>query len=120
MHQQRHKWSPVCPLPTGLVWPVPVDPTGLRGPTRGQAGGPRWRRSSWGLYVPSDVDASVPEQRILEQSMRLPGGAVTGWASLRMHGAAFFDGLRDGGRTQAPVPLSSTAFHQVRPDAGDD
>jgi hypothetical protein len=48
----------------------------------------------------------VPEQRILEQSVRLPaGGAVTGWAACRLHGAAFFDGLRPDGITELPVPI---------------
>ena len=56
--------------------------------------------------MPADVDADVPEQRILEQSVRLgPTGAVTGWAGCRLHGAAFFDGLAADGRTPLPVPL---------------
>jgi hypothetical protein len=38
--------------------------------------------------------------------MRLPpGGAVTGWAALRLASAAFFDGLMPDGRTERPVPL---------------
>lgn len=98
---------------------MPVDPTGRVGPTRGQAAGPKWRRTSWGLYAPSWVDATLPEQRILEQAMRLPGGAVTGWGSLRVRGGSFFDGRRDGGRTVLPVPLSCTPFHQVRPEPHD-
>ena len=102
-----------CP-PDGLVRPVPVDPTGRNGPTRGQANGFRWRRTSCGLFVPAMVDAGVPEQRILEQSMRLTGGAVTGWASCRLHGAAFFDGLRRDGRTLIPVPLNCGPLHQIR------
>ena len=71
--------------------------------------------------MPSAVDPDVPEQRILEQAMRLiSGGAVTGWASCRMHGAAFFDGLRDGGRTLVPVPLNCGPLHQIRRQPGDD
>jgi very-short-patch-repair endonuclease len=71
--------------------------------------------------VPAWVDADLPEQRILEQAMRLTsGGAVTGWAACRMHGAAFFDGLRDGGRTQVPVPLGCGPLHQIRRVPGDD
>lgn len=66
------------------------------------------------------VDAEVPEQRILEQSMRLSGGAVTGWASARMHGAAFFDGLRRDGRTPLAVPLNCGPLHQIRRLPGDD
>jgi hypothetical protein len=53
------------------------------------------------------VDSSVPEQRILEQSARLPpDGAVTGWASLRLAGATYFDGVRPDGSTLRPVPLA--------------
>jgi hypothetical protein len=71
--------------------------------------------------VPSVVDPDVPEQRILEQAMRLTsGGAVTGWAACRMHGAAFFDGLRDGGRAVVPVPLNCGPLHQIRRQPGDD
>ncbi|HSJ20116.1 MAG TPA: hypothetical protein VK964_06050 [Nocardioidaceae bacterium] len=56
----------------------------------------------------------VPEQRVLEQAARLPpGGAVTGWASLRLHGATFFDGLAGDGRTRLPVPLNPGPFHQL-------
>jgi hypothetical protein len=85
---------------------VPVDPTGVAGPTRGQARGPGWRRSTRGFYVPSTA-GDLPEQRILEQSMRLAAvGAVTGWAACRLHGAAFFDGLAPDGVTRLPVPLA--------------
>jgi hypothetical protein len=66
------------------------------------------------------VDGRIPEQRILEQSMRLTGGAVTGWASCRMHSAAFFDGLRRDGRTPVPVPLNCGPLHQIRRLPGDD
>jgi hypothetical protein len=87
---------------------VPLDPTGARGPTRNQAAGPRWRRTSQGLYVPSFADGSVPEQRILEASMLLPaGGAVDAWAALRLARAAFFDGLLPDGVTERPVPLGA-------------
>jgi hypothetical protein len=80
----------------------------VRGPTRNQAAGPRWRRTSKGLYVPSSVDASVPEQRIVEASMLLPlGGAVGAWAALRLARAAFFDGLLADGTTRRPVPLNA-------------
>ncbi len=106
MPRKRHRWSPVCDPPQGLVRPVPIDPNGLVGPTRGQAPGPKWRQSSHGLHVPSSVDGSVPEQRILEQSMLLPdGGAVTGWAACRLWSAAFFDGLLPDGATERPVDL---------------
>ncbi|CAB4695648.1 MAG: hypothetical protein F2667_03500 [Actinobacteria bacterium] len=84
---------------------MPVDPEGTTGPTKGQARGPTWRRTTPGLYVPASVDAAVVEQRIREQSMRLTSGAVTGWAALRLHGGGFFDGLGPDGRTVRPVPV---------------
>ncbi len=94
-------------LPVGLTWPCRVDPTGIDGPTRGQARGPAWRRSSYGLHVPSDTSPSV-EQRIVEAAARLPEyGGVTGWAGLRWMGAAWFDGLEGGGRSQRPVDLAT-------------
>lgn len=101
----ERNWQPECRRPTGLVRPVPIDPTGVHGPTRGVANGPRFRRTSPGLYVPADVDEGVVEQRILEQGSRIAThGAVTGWAALRWRGAAFFDGNdRDG--QWLPVPL---------------
>ncbi|MEZ5094013.1 hypothetical protein [Nocardioides sp.] len=98
-------WVPWKPPADDLVWPVRLDPAGVTGPTRGQARGRRWRRSAHGWYVPSSVDPGRVEQRILEQAVRLaPRDAVTGWASLRWRGAAFFDGrLLDG--TPRPVEL---------------
>lgn len=105
MPRARHRWSPVCDPPQGLVRPVRIDPAGVDGPTRGQARGPGWRQTSYGHYAPSAVPRTV-EQRILEMSVLLPeGGAVTGWASLRLHLANFFDGLAPDGATELPVPL---------------
>jgi hypothetical protein len=102
----EHRWEPTCTRPTTLVHPVPVDPNGVTGPTRGQAQGPTFRQTSRGLYVAASVDADVVEQRIVEQSARLREyGAVTGWAALRWRGATFFDGTADGGHTRLPVPL---------------
>lgn len=98
-------WDPVAP-PPALVMPVRVDPAGLAGPTRGQAAGPRWRSTPGARYVPSHVTEVLPEQRILEQSLRLPAtGAVTGWAGCRLWGAHLLDGLEADGRTRIPVPL---------------
>jgi hypothetical protein len=69
--------------------------------------------------VPADVDSTVVEQRILEQSMLLPSfGAVTGWASCRLRRAAFFDGLLPDGPTQIPVPLLIGPLGQLRPHEG--
>lgn len=116
MARSRHPWNPVCPPPRGLVRPVRQDVAGALGPTRGQAAGPRWRQTSHGFYVPSWVDGERPEQRIMEQSVRLPpGGAVTGWAGCRLAGAAFFDGRLPDGRTPIPVPLA-TGGRNIRGD----
>ena len=105
-----HRWHPQCTRPEGLVRPVPLDPTGREGPTRGQARGSRWRRTSRGWYVPADVPDCV-EQRILEQAVRLPScGAITAWASLRWRGATFFDGRgRDGRDLAVPLVLGGWA-----------
>lgn len=100
------EWHPRAPRPPRLTWPTPLDPTGRAGPTRGQARGPRWRRTSYGLYVPSTVDASIVEQRIVEAAVRIGDrGAVTGWAALRMHGAGYVDGSAPDARTALRVPL---------------
>lgn len=112
-----HKWDPVCPEPRRLVRPVRVDPTGASGPTRGQAAGPGWRRTSHGFHVPSDTPRGLPEQRILEQSVRLPaGGAVTGWAGCRLHRVGLLDGLAPDGVTQLPVPLALGTTGRIRGD----
>lgn len=88
---------------------------GRGGPTRRQASGPYWRRTSPGLYVPAWVDEDIVEQRIVEQEARMPGyGAVTAWAALRWRGAAYFDGQPHGRRL--PVPLT-IGEHMIRGDA---
>ena len=112
-----HKWDPVCRPPKRLVRPVRTDRLGVTGPTPEQARGRRWRRTSHGHYVPSWVEPDVPEQRVLEQSVRLPaGGAVTGWAALRLHRAGFFDGLAVDGSTELPVPLAVGPRGKLRGD----
>jgi hypothetical protein len=108
---EKH-WDPWCERPSGLVVPTRIDPTGVHGPTRGQAAGPKFRQTSPGRYVPSTAP-EVVEQRILEQAGRLPGyGAVTAWASLRWRGARFFEG-RGADGSICPVPLLG---RKLRPD----
>lgn len=105
MDQRRpHAWQE---RPGGLVAPVRLDPRGKDGPTRNQAAGPRWRRTSPGRYVPASTDRESIHQHILEQGHRIAShGAVTGWAGLRFRGAAYFDGLeRPGEGGLAPVPI---------------
>lgn len=112
-----HRWSLVCPPPKKLVVPVKVDPDGKNGPTKRQATGPAWRRTSPGHYVPATTPTDVPEQRILEQSMRLPAlGAVTGWAACRLRRGNFFDGLARDGTTELPVPLALGRRGNIRGD----
>lgn len=96
---------------------MPVDPEGITGPTRKQARGPRYRRSSTGLYVPANVDEQVPEQRICEASTRLPEyGGVTGWGGLRWGGATYFDGATRNGEV-APVVLA-VMHREIRDQPG--
>lgn len=98
----RHRWDPVAPH-VRVVHPVRVG--GDLTPDR--ARGPRWTQTSSGFYVPSDVDRSRAQQRIVEVAARLPAGAaVTGWASCLLHGAAWLDGLARDGRTPLPVPVA--------------
>lgn len=95
-----------------------MDPEGRAGPTKAQAAGPAWRRTSRNLYVPARVDADIPEQRIAEQAARIePGGVVTGWAACRLLGARFFDGLMPDGRTQRPVLVVPAPGSRTRSDA---
>jgi hypothetical protein len=104
-------------LPRGFVWPVPVDPEGRLGPTTGLSRSDRWRRTSRGLFVPSDTPSSV-DQRIVEASRVLPPyGGVTGWAGLRWCGGAWFQGTRQGGREQRTVTLA-VVFRSIRPQPG--
>jgi hypothetical protein len=101
----------------GLVRPVRLDPTGKKGPTRAQARGPGWRRTSHGFYVPSSVNASDVDQRIVEASAVVPpGGAITGWAALRWRGARWFTGLDAAGN---PLPITILiGTHDIRPQPG--
>ena len=110
------KWGVRAPVVHGLVHPVPVDPTGRCGPTRGQAHGPCWVRTSLGLYVLADAP-TVVEQRIVEQGVRLRTGALTGWAALRLLGGGYFDGYDVDGRTPLPVELA-LGQDRLRPSAG--
>jgi len=103
----------------GVVVPVPVDPAGRSGPTRRQAAGAEWRRTSKGRYVPAYVDPALPAQRIVEAAVLLPGhGAVTGWAGLHWAGGRWFDGLRTDGRSALRVPLALGRNRVVRPQPG--
>lgn len=106
--RMSHRWDLDAAPPTRLVVPVRIDPEGKIGPTRGQARGPGWRSSSPGLWVPSNTSADTVEQRILEAlAWAGPEAVATGWASLRLQGGGFFDGLARDGRTRLPVPIAT-------------
>jgi hypothetical protein len=99
------------------VAPVGLDPTGKQGPTRNQASGPRWRRTSCGRYVPASTSQECIHQHILEQGTRIRAhGAVTGWASLRYCGARYFDGLSLPGSGKLPPVPVVTGPALLRPD----
>ncbi len=102
---QQNPFLPSLPWPA-VTLPVPVDPAGLAGPTPGQARGPRWRRVGYNAYVPSSAPPS-PEQRIADAMAHVPdGGALTGWAALRVAGAAYFDGREHRASGQRLVPVA--------------
>lgn len=97
-----------------LTVPVRTDPTGVSGPTPDAVRGHAWRRTSRGLYVPSDVDGTVPEQRILEAATVLPRyGGVTGWGALRWMGGAWFGGVTAHGEF-LPVELAIGGERLIR------
>lgn len=101
----------------GVAVPVSRDPDGVLGPTKRQASGPRFRRTSWGLYVPSSVDGTSVEQRIVEAGAALPAyGGVTGWAGLRWEGGRWFGGTAAGGDPHDVWLATNCA--DVRPQAG--
>src|SRR5690349_14041575 len=102
-HMQPPPFHPARP---DLVRPVRADPKGKAGPTRAQARGRQWRRTSHGFYVPSSIDGGAVEQRIVEAGHTLTGlASVTGWASLRWQGAEWFDGWSSDGGSR-PVDLA--------------
>lgn len=65
--------------------------------------------------MPAEVDSTRPEQRALEAACLLPpGGAVTGWAALRLAGAAYFDGRANGATDTRPVTLAPGSRRGMR------
>lgn len=102
-------------LPQELAWPVRVDADARTGPTRRQARGRAWRRTSHGLYVPSAAPRSI-EQRIVEAAAVLPAyGAVTGWAGLRWLGGRWFEGTDSRGSLPVTLALMDSS---IRPQSG--
>ncbi len=66
--------------------------------------GPLWQRLHHGVHVDGALDAEDPDLRIAAVAAILPvGGAITGWAALRLSGADDLDGRTGaGGRTLLP------------------
>ncbi|MFD7075093.1 hypothetical protein ACFV9G_12855 [Nocardioides sp. NPDC059952] len=89
----------------------------MSGPTRKQARGSAWRRCFNGLYVPSHVDGSDPQQRALEAASVVPAdGALTGWAALAWAKVKWVDGTdRYGARAAAAIV---TPGHNTRARQG--
>lgn len=99
----------------GVVIPQRVDPTGITGPTPGQARGPHWQRVAPGWHVPAGTDSAVLDQRIVEASTGMPvDAAVTGWASFGWRGARWFNGLAGDGQTLLDVPIALGQLRGVR------
>ena len=66
--------------------------------------------------MPSDIDATVPGQRMVEGVPILTThGAVTGWAALHWQAARWFNGIANDATTPLPVPLLTTAFRREQP-----
>jgi hypothetical protein len=106
---------PFHPHRRQLVNPVRVDRRGVIGPTRAESRGPYWRKTSHGQYVPSWVDPTLVEQRIVEAGAVLPAyGGVTGWAALHWLGGRWFTGTRADG---SPLPVT-VAADGIRPQPG--
>lgn len=100
-----------------MTVPVRVGRGHLRGPSRNEVRGPRWRRTSRGFYVPA-ATPRTPEQRVVEAAVLCPDVAgVTGWAALRWWGAPWFDGTADGGRRELPVTIA-TCYPDIRSQPG--
>lgn len=82
--------------------------------------GPLWQRLHHGVHVDGSLDAEDPDLRIAAVAAILPaGGAITGWAALRLLGADDLDGRTGaGGRAPVPVTVSVGRPGVIRPRAG--
>jgi hypothetical protein len=67
--------------------------------------------------VPSSVDATNAEQRIVEAAAVIPsgGGAVTGWAALCWLGGTWFQGTNAAGE---PLPVDLAMWSDIRQQRG--
>lgn len=112
-----HRWDSRLRPPPGGIEPQHWRDTNGE-PTKGQLRGPYWRRSTHGLYVPSDIPLDT-HQRIVEAAALLPGyGAIGSWASAYWLGVRLLDGLAAGGRTEQPVLLCLGPDGKIRKRPG--
>ncbi len=66
--------------------------------------------------MPAHLDADRPEQRIVEAAVHLlPRGAITGWAALRVWGAAYFDGRLGSQQLPVTLALGSSSGRRAKP-----
>ena len=92
------------------AWPQVARPVGraellARGVSRRALDGPRFRRTSHGLYVPSSTERT-PAQRIAEAAALLPyGAAVAGWAAAYVCGVDWLDGRHGTTGDRLPVQV---------------
>ena len=92
--------------PRGLVSPRAIGDPG--GPTRDEAYGPGWRRTSQGMFVPAEV-ASAGQQLTFEVGCGLPDDAViSGRAALNFLGANLIQ----------PAPIDVVSARNFRPASG--
>ncbi len=99
---------------SGCRWPRPAGELVGDGISKDVLGGPRWRRTSHGFYVPSSSDdrAGLPSQRILDATPLVPPtGAMTGWAAAFIDGVDQLDGL--DAHTMRPLPVPITLGRDV-------
>lgn len=105
-------------LRPGVRWPSRRDRSGDDGPTAWGTRSGAWRRVGPNLWVPSEVDAADPGQRVVEAAAQLPAyGGVTGWAALSWLGGVWFGG-RDRAGGLRPVPVAVSSGNRLRPRAG--
>ena len=105
-------------LRPGVVWPARRDRTGADGPTAWGTRSGAWRSVGHNLLVPTEVDRSDRDQRIVEATAQLPPhGGVTGWAALGWLGGVWFGGLGRGGELR-PVPVAVGSGNRMRPRPG--
>lgn len=105
-------------LSPGVTWPSRRDQAGLDGPSSWGTRSGAWRRVGNNLWVPTDVDATDPRQRVVEAAAVLPSyGGVTGWAALRWCGGTWFGGVNRHGEL-LPVPVAVSSGNRCRPREG--